>query len=61
MPLESNNMSLEKRADFKVGKSFKDDGSGKKAIRAPKTIDELLEDDTKLQPKKNAKSPRDSA
>tara|TARA_R110000851_G_scaffold292317_1_gene446726 strand:- start:787 stop:954 length:168 start_codon:yes stop_codon:yes gene_type:complete len=38
---------LEKRADFKVGKSFNDDGSGKKATRAPKTINELL-NDTKL-------------
>ena len=40
---------LEKRADFEVGKSFKDDGSGKKATRAPSTIDELLKDDLKLQ------------
>jgi len=53
---------LEKRADFKLGKSFKDDGSGKKATRAPKTINELL-DDNEFQLDKNkatsTSSPKD--
>jgi hypothetical protein len=47
---------LEKRADFEVGKSFNDDGSGTKAIKAPKKIDELLKDDPKLQNKKKNSS-----
>jgi hypothetical protein len=42
---------LEKRADFKIGKSYTDDGSGKKAKKAPKTINEILEDDIKLKAK----------
>jgi hypothetical protein len=51
-------MSLEKKADFKLGKSFKDDGSGVKATRAPKEIDELLKDDSDIsKPKTNSKNP----
>ena len=49
---------LQKRADFKLGKSYKDNGSGKKATRAPKTINELL-DDNELSLSKNKATPED--